>query len=475
MQNRTLYFGDNLNILQEKIPDESFDLVYLDPPFSSNRNYNVLFQEAKIDSSAQIRAFSDTWEWTTETDEVYQQLLRGNNPQVSMLTNALREFIGNQNPMLAYLVNMTVRILELHRVLKPTGSLYLHCDPTASHYLKIVLDVVFGKQNFRNEIIWFYKTGGASKRHFSKKHDVIFFYTKDENYLFNPQKEKSYMMHEYGFKKSEFFKDERGQYTWVLMKDVWEIPAIGSADKQRLGYPTQKPEELLERIILSSTNEGSWVLDPFCGCGTTVAVAERLNRNWIGVDISMMAINVIASRLKGHFPGLNIRFDGLPEDYGSAVKLAEQNKFAFQDWAITLVDALPPEGETRKGADRGVDGILLFNQILNGEVKLKKIIVQVKGGHVGRSDIATLKGDLDSHNAVMGVFITLNQPTKEMTREASEAGFYEYSTTEKFPRVQILAIEDWFRGTANVRIPSGRVDPFKKAEYKDISEQQGIF
>lgn len=292
IHNRTLFFGDNLNILQEKIPENTFDLIYLDPPFNSNRDYNVLFKEGKVDSSAQIHSFEDTWEWTDETVRLFKDLTEHPNPQIAILINSLHEFLRD-TPMMAYLVHMTARLIPLHRVLKPTGSLYLHCDPTASHYLKIILDVIFGKPNFRNEIIWFYKTGGASKRHYARKHDTIFFYTKSDEYSFTIQKEKSYMMHEYGFKKSEFFKDERGQFTWVYMKDVWEIPAIGSADKERLGYPTQKPEELLNRIIECSTKEGDWVLDPFCGCGTTVAVSERLKRRWVGIDISMQAINVV--------------------------------------------------------------------------------------------------------------------------------------------------------------------------------------
>jgi hypothetical protein len=374
--------------------------------------------------------------------------------------------------MMAYLVNMAARLIPLHQALKSTGSLYLHCDPTASHYLKVILDVIFGKKNFINEIIWFYKTGGASKRHFARKHDTIFFYTKSDNYVFNIQKEKSYMMHEYGFKKSDFFKDERGQYTWVYMKDVWEIPAIGSADKERLGYPTQKPEELLKRIIECSTNEGDFVLDPFCGCGTTVAVAERLKRRWVGIDISILAINIIEDRLKRNYPHIELTIDGIPMDYEGAQRLAESDKFAFQNWAISLIGAYPPTGEARKGADRGIDGLILFHEAASfakPHPKLRKIVVQVKGGSTGRGDVAKLKGDMDREDAPMGVLITLNEPTPEMRREAALAGEYQYSATTSFPKIQMLSMKDWFAGR-NVKLPSDTVNPFKKAEVKADQE-----
>jgi DNA modification methylase len=474
IHNRTLFFGDNLKILQEKIPEETFDLIYLDPPFNSNRNYNVLFNEGTVDSSAQIHAFEDTWEWTTPTIRLFENLQNSPNPQIALLITSLYEFI-KPTPMMAYLVNMTARLIPLKKVLKPTGSMYLHCDPTASHYLKIILDVIFGKQNFRNEIIWFYKTGGASKRHFARKHDTIFFYTTSDEYHFDIQKEKSYMMHEYGFKKSEFFKDERGQYTWVYMKDVWEIPAIGSADRERLGYPTQKPEELLDRIIQCSTKEGDFILDPFCGCGTTVAVAERLKRRWVGIDISMLAVDVIMDRMRTQYPRIKIHTDGIPMDFEGAVSLAEKDKFAFQNWAITLIGAYPPTGEARKGADRGIDGLILFRDqasFNNPTSHLRKIIVQAKGGGTGRKDIATLKGDMDREDAPLGVLITLHEPTSEMKRETVLAGEYRYSDATVFPKIQILSIKDWFDGRT-IKLPTDTVNPFKQA--KMVADQKALF
>jgi site-specific DNA-methyltransferase (adenine-specific) len=296
MDKNWLYYGDNLDILRRYVKDETIDLVYLDPPFNSNQDYNVLFAEQDGSrSAAQIQAFKDSWRWDQEAANAYMEIVEAGG-KVSQAMQAFRQMLG-ANDMLAYLAMMTPRLVELQRVLKATGSIYLHCDPTASHYLKILMDAIFGVRNFRNEIIWFYKTGGASKRHFSRKHDVILFYAKTDDYVFNAQKEKSYMMHEYGFKKSDFQKDERGQYTWVYMKDVWEIPSIGSADSQRLGYPTQKPLALLERIIGASTNPGDVVLDPFCGCGTTIDAAQRLDRRWIGIDITSIAIELTKARL----------------------------------------------------------------------------------------------------------------------------------------------------------------------------------
>src|SRR6266852_8335601 len=390
MDGNWLYYGDNLDILRRCVKDETIDLVYLDPPFNSNQDSHVLFAEQDGSrSAAQIQAFKDSWRWDQEAANAFMEIVEAGG-KVSQALQAFRQMLG-ANDMLAYLAMMTPRLVELQRVLKPTGSIYLHCDPTASHYLKILMDAIFGVRHFRNEIIWFYKTGGASKRHFSRKHDVILFYAKTDDYVFNAQKEKSYMMHVYGFKKSDFQKDERGQYTWVYMKDVWEIPSIGSADSQRLGYPTQKPLALLERIIGASTNPGDVVLDPFCGCGTTIHAAQKLDRQWIGIDITYLAINLIKRRLKDAF-GEEIEFEekGQPTDFESAKRLAELDKFQFQHWALSLIGARPLREGAGKGADRGVDGLLYFYE---SKDERRKIIVQVKGGGVKRGDVATLLGD----------------------------------------------------------------------------------
>lgn len=485
VKNRTLFFGDNFEILKEKLPDSFFDLIYLDPPFNSSRNYNVLFKEAQIDSSAQIHAFEDTWEWTSQTVKLFEELKKNTNPQIAILISSLAEFIG-QNSMMAYLINMTARLIPLKRVLKSTGSIYLHCDPTASHYLKILMDVIFDKENFKNEIIWHYKRWPTKSNKFQRMHDVILFYTKSNLNQFNILKQdptESSLKRWKGMKQFvEFDKigvrrptqELQQESLGVPMDDVWDISIIAPSARERLGYPTQKPEALLERIVKASSNEGGWVLDPFCGCGTTVAVAEKLKRNWIGIDISMQAINVIDKRMKAHYPRSKMNIDGIPMDFAAAENLAERDKFSFQDWAITLVDANPPSGESKKGADRGIDGIILFydRQDLQNP-KLKKIIVQVKGGGTNhRGDVATLKGDMERDGAPMGVLITLHEPTSEMNREAALAGEYKYSESTSFPKIQLLSIKDWFDGRT-IKLPSEKINPFKTAHAK--ADQTELF
>lgn len=488
IQNRTLFFGDNLKILEERIPEGSIDLIYLDPPFNSNRNYNVLFKEGKVDSSAQIHAFEDTWEWTDDTVRLLKELKTNSNPKVAILINSLTEFIGH-NPMMAYLVNMTARVIPLYRVLKSTGSLYLHCDSTASHCLKIILDVIFGTENFRNEIVWERGTASGGKAggdKFVPNHDIILFYVKDtDKKLFNRQyieytKEYIEQRFKYTDEKGKRYRLQLGDRRQYLddskgkpVSDIWtDIFPINPMAKEKLGYPTQKPEALLERIIEASSKEGDWILDPFCGCGTTVAVAEKLHRNWVGIDISMQAIKVIEQRLKDHYSGIKIYVDGIPMDYESASRLAENDKFAFQDWAISLIGAYPPSGESRKGADRGIDGVVLFYEKVDlRNPKLRKIIIQIKGGGTGRGDIAKLKGDIDREDAPMGVLVTLHDPTAEMKRETALAGEYKYSNNISFPKIQILSIKDWFNGLG-VKLPTDTVNPFKRAEAK--ADQQKL-
>lgn len=331
MTRNRLYCGDNLEILAT-IEKESVDLIYIDPPFFSNRHYEIIWGD-----EAEIRSFEDRWE-------------------------------GGIN---VYIDWMKERVMELHRVLKPTGTMYLHCDWHAGHYLKVMMDEVFGHNNFQNEIVWCYKTGGATKRRFGRKHDTIFFYTKTPEYKFNPQKEKSYMMHEYGFKKSNFQKDDKGQYSWVIAKDWWEIPAIGSETKERLGYPTQKPEALLERIIRASSNEGDVVLDAFCGCGTALAVAQTLGRRWIGIDISPSAISLIKTRLaKIGVREKDIDIIGMPQ---TVEDLKKFKPYEFQYWTINEMHATP---SPRKAGDMGIDGFSF----------LSHIPIQVKQSeHIGRN------------------------------------------------------------------------------------------
>lgn len=434
----TLYYGDNLEILRKHIVDESVDLIYLDPPFNSNKSYNILFKEANgSGADAQIKAFSDTWTWGPMAETTLRELGKYADPQVVGMIVALVSFMGRCN-MTAYLVMMTVRLIELRRVLKSTGSLYLHCDPTASHYLKIVLDTIFGVRNFQNEVIWHYHSGGATPKRWSRKHDVLLFYSKAENFLFNVQREP-YNAVIAKKRKHLFHPEGKG------MDDVFDISILSTVSKERLGYPTQKPETLLERIIKASSNPGDVVLDPFCGCGTTVAVAHKLRRKWIGIDITFLATALIKSRLKKMYRDIEIKVIGEPEDMSSAYELARQDRFEFEYWALGCAEARPAGGK-KKGADGGIDGVAYLNDAYGKD--LKKIVVQVKSGHVGVGQIRDLRAVVEREKAAMGFFITLEPPTKPMLKEAGSAGVYESPAfyDHDYDKIQIRTIQQLFDG-----------------------------
>ncbi len=480
----TLFYGDNLPILRDHIASESVDLVYLDPPFNSNRSYNVLFkEESGQESESQITAFDDTWHWGQQAAELYAELVTKTNGAVGQMIGALRGAIG-ENQMMAYLVMMAGRLVELHRVLKPTGSLYLHCDPTASHYLKVVMDTIFGGRNFRNEVIWSYKRYTASSKRFQRLHDVILFYGKSDETVFNDLRE------EYGAKSgiadSHYRQDEDGRwFRWQKragqepykvylsegrrLGDVWEMPIINASSNERLGYPTQKPIALLERILLASSNPGDVVLDPFCGCGTTVAAAQKLGRQWIGIDITFLSIALLKNRLTGNF-SLTEKTDynviGEPEDLASARQLAQDDPYQFQWWAVSLIQAKPLGGQAgsktgKKGADQGIDGVKNFLDDASG--KPKRVLVQVKGGHVTSATVRDLHGTVDREKAAIGVLITLEPATKPMETEAHAADFYESPGWGKsYPRIQILTIEQLLHG-AQVQMPPAH-GTFKQAQ-----------
>jgi len=342
-----LYYGDNLDILRRYIKDETVDLIYLDPPFNSKATYNVLFGERNgSQAAAQIKAFDDTWTWDESAARAYQETVEAGG-KVSQAMQAFRMFLGDSN-MLAYLAMMAPRLVELRRVLKPTGSIYLHCDPTASHYLKMLMDAAFGVGNFRNEIVWLHSLGAAHRGDgFPSKHDTILYYSKSSECKFiklrgevTPQMNAKYS-----------HQDEDGRYMLSYGKkyylkggkqitDAWDIPTMAATAKERLGYPTQKPEALLERIIQASSNEGDLVLDPFCGSGTTVAVAQRLGRRWIGIDITHLAIGLMKHRLRDSFgDGVDYEVIGEPVSLPDAQALAESDPFQFQWWALGLVGA----------------------------------------------------------------------------------------------------------------------------------------
>lgn len=534
---RDLYWGDNLDILRDYIPDNSVDLIYLDPPFNSNRNYNVLFKEnGETDSDAQIEAFTDTWKWTESAEATYAELVGGNHvPQeVSDLIEAMRSFIGS-NEMMAYLVMMTIRLLELHRVLKSTGSIYLHCDPTASHYLKVVMDTIWGAANFKNEIVWKRQSAHSDARRFGRVHDVILCFTKGKDATWNQTYQpydQEYVQQYYRYKEPNgrrFMSGDLGaaglsgggyEYEWKGIQRIWRVPlttmekleregriyytrngiprrkryldeskgmpsqdvwidieSLRSWHQERLGYPTQKPEALLERIIEASSNPGDVVLDPFCGCGTAVAVAERLHRKWIGIDITHLAIAAIVSRMEAAFPGIEIDRHGEPADVSGARALAELDRYDFQNWALAFVGARPIEssssGKSKKGADRGIDGVIRF---LGESVKTPhRCLVQVKSGNVSSRDIRDLVGTIDREKAQMGLFITLEEPTGPMRREALEAGFYHSEVMQRdYPRIQILTIQELFRKKEPQMPPL--YSPYRLAERRnrDVT-QYGLF
>ncbi|MBI4082381.1 MAG: restriction endonuclease [Candidatus Lambdaproteobacteria bacterium] len=454
--NRDLYYGDNLDVLRNSIAAASVDLIYLDPPFNSKRDYNLLFRSPTgQESDAQITAFEDTWHWGEQASREYQQLLRQPNTDVAELIQAFEKFL-HHNDVMAYLVMMANRLLELHRVLKPTGSVYLHCDPTASHYLKILLDAVFGKENFRNEIIWYYYNKYSAGTHsFAKNFDQILFYTKSHRHVFNPIRELRdqpirQLVRENvgGVLKNR--KDESGRVMYREVADmkvdaVWRIPCLQPASREMLGYPTQKPLALLERIIQASSNEGDVVLDPFCGCGTTVHAAEKLKRGWIGIDITHLAISLIEKRLKRAFPTNSFNVHGTPKDLDGARDLAWRDKDEFQKWACSLVGVQHYQGK-KKGADSGIDGQFFIEDDNQGA---KKIVVSVKGDeHVGVSMVRDLKAVLEREKAVIGLFVTLAPPTRPMVTEAATAGLYHSAGyNEDWSRVQILTIEGLLNGS----------------------------
>ncbi len=519
-----LYYGDNYEVLQRYVKDESVDLVYLDPPFNSRQDYNVLFAEKDGSrSSSQIHAFEDTWEWNIDAERSYQHIVEQGG-RVADDMRAFRTFLGGSD-MMAYLAMMAPRLVELRRVLKETGSIYLHCVPTASHYLKILMDAVFGPQFFVNEITWKRTTAHADakqgRKAFGNVSDILLFYSKSADYVFMHQHQpySDEYLKKYGYvdengrryrldnltgpggaakgnpsyevmgitrfwrysreRMAELIREGRiiqtktggvPQYKRYLdempgtpLQNIWDdIFPINSQAAERLGYPTQKPEALLERIIKASSNEGDLILDPFCGCGTTIQVAQRLNRRWIGIDITHLAIGLIKKRLTDAY-GLDVRqtFEviGEPKDYEGAAKLAEEDKYQFQWWALGEVGARLTE--QKKGADRGIDGRLYFHDDTSG--KSKQILFSVKAGGVTVSQIRDLRGTLEREKAEIGIFLCFEEPTRPMLREAAEAGLYTSSDGTTYARIQILTIQQILDGK-QPDYPLHRADAtFKKA------------
>ena len=495
-----LYYGDNLDVLRNKIHAETVDLCYIDPPFNSKRNYFQIYNNIGGEADrAQAQAFMDTWEWGDEAEEGLRYITNIANlnndkltPQTVALIQGLVQVLG-KGDLMAYLVHMTQRIVEIHRVLKPTGSFYLHCDPTASHYLKLVCDSVFcgGGRNgdFRNEIVWCYSQGGKSKRWFGKKHDVILWYSKSHSFCFNgaaismpftPHKQDRHGK-SFGGKMG---KDADGReyvekwgtgkkklYRYYLdegktPEDWWiDINSLQAAEAERLGYPTQKPEALLERIVKASSNEGDVVLDAYCGCGTTVAVAQKLKRRWIGIDITYQSISLILKRLKDAHRGeqwtaidQSLLIDGVPKDRDSAIALAnrrdDRTRKEFEKWAVLTYTDDQARINEKKGADGGVDGVSYF--VLEKEkdqFKHGKVIYQVKSGGAQRGTIDNLRGVMETQSAEIGILLTMDAPTKPMLETARQAGKFKHPILGKeYDRIQIVTVEELLNG-ARIALP----------------------
>ena len=463
-ENRTLIRGDNLEEMR-KFPDECVDLIATDPPFNSKRDYFVPFRdEHGREPDTLIRAFTDTWRWSEAAEDAYEELIVEVGGQVGDTIQGLRQFL-NETPMMAYLVMMAIRIVEMHRILKPTGSLYLHCDPTASHYLKIVLDAVFDARNFMNEIIWSYHRWTGATKHFQRMHDIILFSTKDKklsefNILTEPYSEKS--KHK-GRRKTVVQDDGTLEQSYTgdtkrekAMRDVWEISYLNSQAKERVSYPTQKPIELYKRIVAASSNEGNLVLDPFCGCGTTLMAAEGLNRQWIGIDLTYLAISAVEQQFDRLFPQHRdtVHITGTPENVQQALELARTDPRGFEEWCVTHV--LKFKSNAKKVADGGIDGTFRFPiGRIKGRRSYGKAVAQVKGGNYTLGHIRDFRTAMQNAEADLGVFVVTSPPTRGMRTEASLEGTYRHPFWDmEVPRLQIYEIQNYFRGVLP-RLPFG--------------------
>lgn len=471
-----LYYGDNLAVLRRHVGPESVDLIYLDPPFKSNQDYNVLFREKNgSQPEAQLYAFEDTWEWGPSAAMAYEEVVEGGGSLAATL-RGLRTVLG-ENDMMAYLAMMAPRLYELHRVLKATGSIYLHCDQTASAYLRLLMDAIFKPANFRNELLWHYynKMHDRRKRLFPRATDTILFYVKnvDANFAFHQLKEmRETPVKQLARKKVNGVmvnaKDADGHVIYRIKEDrtidnVWRIPCLQPASSERLGYQTQKPEALLGRILEASSNRGDVILDPFCGCGTAIVVAQKLRRQWIGIDITQAAMVVIKKRLKDTFGssiGTAYRVVGEPQSLQDAEVLARDDPYQFQWWVLGLVDARP--AEELKGGDKGVDGRFYFHDEPRGG-KTKQVIFSVKAGSLAPAFVRDLGHVVAREKAQIGVLLSLETPTKGMRREAATAGFYSSPGGTKHPRLQLLTVEE-ILGGRGVDLPSWKeVRTYKQA------------
>ena len=411
-----------------------------------------------------VRAFTDTWTWGEAAEDAYQHLLVEEGGQIGDTLQGLRQFL-NETPMMAYLVMIAIRIVEMHRILKPTGSLYLHCDPTASHYLKIILDAIFGTRNFRNEIVWCYRGGGVPKKDFSRKHDIIFRYSKTNDVTFNvddirvPYSQESQERLRYRAKSfrgnrvyNNYDMNERGKHP----EDWWVMQPIMPSSGERTGYPTQKPVELYKRIVTASSNDGDLILDPFCGCGTTLMAAEDLNRHWIGIDLTYLAIGAVRQQFERLFPQHrdSVTIAGTPENVEQALVLARTDPQGFEEWCITHV--LHFKSNAKKVADGGIDGTFRFPiGRVKGKQEYGRAVAQVKGGNYTLGHIRDFRTAMQNAEADLGVFVVTSPPSSGMRTEASRAGTYRHPFLNmEAPCLQIYEIQDYFSGILP-RLPFG--------------------
>ena len=460
----SLHYGDCLEVMHPW-PDASIDTCYLDPPFNSNAKYHQLYDtgdDNRGTRDAQLQAFNDAWRWNATAAERVAYLLDAPAHPAHPVIAAFATWPG-EGGMLAYLSYMAERLVVLHRLLKPTGSIFLHCDATAAHHLKLLMDCIFGPENFRNEIVWCYKGPSNTKRWFPRKHDTIFFYGKSPDAKFYPDGARVAYSRITGTGHTSLTRGsrtreevqaletayaERGK----LVEDYWtDIPAGGHIPKhERLGYPTQKPLALLERIIKASTVEGDIVLDPFCGCGTTVVAADNLNRKWLGIDISPHALDVI---LTNRFPERAIPTSGIPADFAAAAQLAKANPRHFEVWALNRASQGLAPNDVQTG-DGGIDG---RGHTLTppDEIDTKLVLAQVKGGRFQLGHLRDFLWTLERENAALGVFITLNPVTSRHAHaELLRLGNVTVGT-ETYPRVQTWSLKDYFEGK-RLRLPDMR-------------------
>ncbi len=481
-----LYYGDNLDVLRRHVADASVDLAYLDPPFQSGKDYRVVFRAHDgeyEDQRARADAFKDTWTWGPQAEAWFDDVARSGGGVADTLS-ALRSILG-QSRLMAYLAMMAPRLVELRRVLKKSASLYVHCDPTASHYLKVLLDGVFGPACFRNEVIWRYRRWPAKARRFQRMHDVLLFYTACPatphtfNTLFGYEKLAESTLKTFGTRKqradfssghrkpsveegdshgpplSDFWEIDELHAEGLPLSDAWQVGVIAAIGTERTGYPTQKPEALLERVIRASSNEGDVVLDPFCGCGTAIAVAERLKRRWIGIDVTHLAISVIRS--SDRFKNVELEVRGEPTDVDEAHRLAERDPVQFRWWILGRAGARP--SDRNKGPAAGVDGELFFSDAA-GERTHERVIVSVENGPLQVSHVRELRRVLARGGATLAVLLTLRDATPEVFAEAAEAGVYP-SGAARHPRIQIVTARDLLEGRG-IDYPGTNVTTFKK-------------